>query len=522
MSVLAAIARALIRRLPEQERAAISLELIEQANDSDTDLADLDHADPDHDGPDDDGPDATAPDWDYVWNALITASNHAHRVQMLLSDKRVFFDLADATTLADQLRTLINTAYALSCTAPRLPGFHLAAGTDLDTVRHLVDVRRAEIVDAELATMRRPPAADAPSWSIDYRRGGGFIATSPPGDGTTPQMIWGSAATSHSAEHLLNWYFHDQPPATVFDPPQPDTPWPLTTIGPESDLSADAPWLHDLLDQRGPIYDQHIVACRSARAQLTSRPEARHYLDQRAAELNATEHQLRDHDALDSTGLPDNHDHSGYAHALQWVLTSLVVATDHPTWGEFSGHRDETPYTIAEGLRRSSDLDAFTYKLFTDEINLLRVPAWAGPLYRIGANGNHRIHTARMLNLPWLAASVDVETIAPSWDMLGLIVEDPHRDEDRHRLDERLRERAALIAGLIRRGIIDGDLTDEGTRSTLHCRYLPAAWLLRAPQDTTRINAVYESRYPGALAQLGIPAAVGTDPVVWARWLTTP
>ncbi|MFI5615373.1 hypothetical protein [Amycolatopsis sp. NPDC051903] len=42
-------------------------------------------------------------------------------------------------------------------------------------------------------------------------------------------------------------------------------------------------------------------------------------------------------------------------------------------------------------------------------------------------NGNHRIHTARMLNLPWLAAAVEVEATAPAWDMLGLLAADSSR-----------------------------------------------------------------------------------------------
>jgi hypothetical protein len=307
----------------------------------------------------------------------------------------------------------------------------------------------------------------------------------------------------------------------VFDPRQPERPWPLAKIGPDSDVSPEGPSVRDLLDQRGRIYDQHFAACRSARAVLKSRSDVRSYLAERAAELNSTDPQLEDHDALDSIGSPQNYDHGGFACTVQWIPTSLVVATDNRTWGDFGGHRDEAPYEIVAGLL-SSGLDDFTYELFTDQIRLLRAPGWAGPLYRVGGNGNHRIHAARMLNLPWLAAAVEVESIATSWDMLGLIADDPDRDEDRRRpLDERLCERAVLVAGLIRRGLIDGELTGAGPQPVLHCRRLPAAWLLRAPRYATRINAVYESRYPGALAQLGIPIGIGTDPVSWTRWLAT-
>lgn len=201
--------------------------------------------------------------------------------------------------------------------------------------------------------------------------------------------------------------------------------------------------------------------------------------------------------------------------------TSLIVATGHPCWGEFGGHRDESPDRIIAGLL-SSDLDEFTRELFRAPVCLSRTPAWAGPLYRVGGDGNHRVHTARMLNLPWLAAHVEGTAEAPSWEIASLISEDPDRDEERRRpLEQRLRERADLAQGLIRRGIIDGELTD-GAQVTLHCRRLPASWLLRAPEYATKINAVYESRYPGALALLGIPVAVGTDPAAWTRWLRSP
>jgi hypothetical protein len=60
-----------------------------------------------------------------------------------------------------------------------------AHAADLRTVRRLVDVRRAEILDSELAARQHPPA-DAPVWSINYRRHGGLVATSQPGDGAKP------------------------------------------------------------------------------------------------------------------------------------------------------------------------------------------------------------------------------------------------------------------------------------------------------------------------------------------------
>lgn len=56
----------------------------------------------------------------------------------------------------------------------------------------------------------------------------------------------------------------------------------------------------------------------------------------------------------------------------------------------------------------------------------------------------------------------------------------------------------------------------------LSCRYLPAPWLVRNPQYTVLVNTIYESRYSGALARLGIPIEVGTHTDNWIEWLTRP
>lgn len=513
MSVLAAIARRLIRSLSEKEREDIILEFPRTAEEPATDTTIA---------PDRNEQSGGAPDWDYVWRALLDASSKAGSIKTLLSSKRAYFDFEEITDSADQLQTMLCSAYELMCKAPRFSGLTFDVGENLDMVRERIDVRRAEIVDAELTAMHHPPAHDAPVWSIDYRPHGGFLATSHFGGDTGPWKFWGAAPTAHSAASIMSWYFLNEPSTTVFDPPLAEVPRPLATLGPGSDISPEGPDVGNLLDRRGRCYEQHIAACRSARETVNTYGDVSHYLTDRATELNATDPQLRDHGILNTLRSPRNRDHDGFAQTVQWVPTSLVVATNCPTWGDFGGHRERTPYQIVEGLL-SDDLDKFTYTLFTPPIALERVPGWAGPLYRLGGNGNHRIHTARMLNLPWAAATVGIESIATSWDMLGLITNDLDRDDNRRRpLDDRLNERAKLLEGLIRRGIIDGELIADGSQLTLFCRSLPAAWLLRAPREATAINTVYESRYPGALAQLGIPEGVGTDPVSWTRWLDTP
>src|SRR5690606_28197316 len=209
------------------------------------------------------------------------------------------------------------------------------------------------------------------------------------------------------------------------------------------------------------------------------------FLAERADQLNTTDPQhIDDFQVLRPIDSPRNGDHRGaYVDTVQWVPTHLVVRTDHHIWGTFNGHRNWAPKQIVSGLL-DKDPDAFTDVFFSDEISLLRTPGWAGPIYQIRSNGNHRVHTARMLNLPWLAASVSVEATPPAWDMLGLLSADPNDETAwRRSLDRRLRERAELIEGLIRRGVIDGELTtDDAGRRTVHCHRLPASWLLRAPK----------------------------------------
>lgn len=510
MTAIGTLILALARLLPEEERERIGLYLGESVNNPDIVPA---------------VPDAQAggkPDWDYVWSALLDAAAHAHRITELLETERAYFDFTDLTRLAVDLRTQINEAYGLMCEAGNLDGLVPHAGDNLDQLRTASGLRRAEIVDAELAPMRLDPSTDAPVWTVDFDQHGGFVAvTTPRNDNAAPWKFWGMAATQASAAHTLQWCFLDAPPTVVFDPPV--RPQPCERTGPVSDRSQEGPSVPELLARRGSIYQQHLTAVRVAREALRSRADdIEAYLAERAAELNASDPQLLgNHKVLDTIGSAENNDHSGVANTVMWVPTELVVGTDHRVWGDFGGFRDEVPFEIATGLLSTDDLDAFTDKLFFDPIALKRSPGWAGPVYRVGGNGNHRLHAARILGFPWIAAKVEVDATAPSWSMLGLISDDPGDDKELRRpLQRRIHERAALVAGLLRRGVIDGELTDAND-PTLRCQRLPAAWLLRGAQHATAVNAVYESRYPGALTQLGIPIAAGTDPAAWSHWLTT-
>lgn len=107
---------------------------------------------------------------------------------------------------------------------------------------------------------------------------------------------------------------------------------------------------------------------------------------------------------------------------------------------------------------------------------------------------------------------------------------EPHEDL-RRPLDLRLPEGAALVSGLIRHGIIDCHPTHNGAHSTLQCRRLPAAWLLRAPRyavpSTRSTNPETPAHWhswaspspsPSPIP-IAIPIAIGADPGAWTRWL---
>ncbi|OXM61391.1 hypothetical protein [Amycolatopsis vastitatis] len=459
------------------------------------------------------------PDWSYLWHALLSASDHAHRTLALLESERIYFDVSAITESARELRSQINAAYELIAEAHSLDGLVLEAGTTMEEIRTKSTLHRAALVDADLASMRRAPSSETPVWTVDIDEHGGFVATtSAQAADVAPWKFWGSAATAASAAHTLAWFFHDRPPKIVFDPPS--SPMPVASNVADADRSPEGPSVAELLARRGAAYAEHVAAVQEARDALRRRTgDAEGFLAERAAELNAADPQrLRHQNVLTALPSGDNRDHLGFANTVMWVPTRLVVGTRHPVWGDFGGHRDETPLDIAVGLLGADDVDAFTLKLFTPKIVLMMAPGWAGPLYRVGYNGNHRVHMARMLELPWLAAAVEVKAVPPSWRIIDLLAIDP---DDGTRIDScnsRMRERTELVTGLLRRGVIDGELAGE-RGETLRCRRLPAAWLLHQAEYATAVNAVYEDRYPGALAQLGIPLDAGTNPAAWRRWL---
>ncbi len=306
------------------------------------------------------------------------------------------------------------------------------------------------------------------------------------------------------------------PPVVILSPePQGPPHWAAYSTA-RSDLSLQGQSVRDLLEHRGEAYLEHLLRGRDLDTHLA----------ERAALLNADEPQLLRSWALFATQTSANRDHAGSLDTTQWVPTRLVAATRLTTWGEFNGHRQSMLKHIAQGLLDAQDLQAFTATLFTDPINLMHTPAWAGPLYRVGLNGNHRVHLARLLDLPWLATTVSHTKTPPAWKSSSMASVESDVVTN-HWSEQRARIRHALIEGLIRRGIVEGEFVDDGhsddnpslLRRTLRCTRLPAPWLVRAPELAVAANAFYEKLYPGALAMLGIPTQVGIDASAWQAWL---
>ncbi|WP_054047187.1 hypothetical protein [Alloactinosynnema sp. L-07] len=471
------------------------------------------------DGREDTGSDTRSVDVEYVWRRLLYAERVAWRLYRLITDKHLGLDLSDAGVDADRLARKVGDLYGLVCDANRTQA-PMNPGDTPAVITTAINRVRGAAVDAELPPAPTP-APDAPTWTIRYHPHGGYAATLTAGRSDTgPHRGWGYAPTPRSAAATVAGFTPHHSPTIVLSP-QPPVPVHLVDPSTDSDLSTHGQYVRDLLEERGTIYDQHLHACEDAARLLRARG-VDEYLAERVALLNATEPQLEHAQIVCEDQDPANHDHKGSFNTTLWVPTRLVAATDHPTWGDFSGHRQDMLRQITQGLADATDLHAFTARLFTDEINLLHTPAWAGPIYRVGLNGNHRVHTARLLNLPWLAVTVIHAKPPPAWQSWSMASVES-RWAQTHWNEKWSHRRHALIEGLIRRGIIDAEFDDNPNlfSRTVHCTRLPAPWLVRAPELAASANAFYENLYPGALATLGIPQHIGTDASAWTRWLTS-
>ena len=288
-------------------------------------------------------------DWSYLWHALLGAAGHAHRILALIESERISFDVSAITELARELCSQIDVGYELIAEVHGLDGLVLEARTTIEEIRTQSALHRAALVDADLESMRRTPSPEAPAWTVDIDEHDGFVATATQASDVAPWKFWGSAATAASAAHTLAWFFHDRPPKVVFDPPASSMP--VASNVTAADRSPEGPSVEELPARRGAAYAEHVAAVQEARDALRRRAgDVEGFLAERAAELNAADTQCLRHSKV-LTALPAgaNHDHLGFANTVMWVPTRLVVGTRHPVWGDFGGHRDETPLDIGAG-----------------------------------------------------------------------------------------------------------------------------------------------------------------------------
>lgn len=143
----------------------------------------------------------------------------AGKARNALSGPRMYFGFGDLVEDADRLHDRVVEAYELMCEAARYDRLDLDRGDTLDAVRVRVDVRRGELLDAELERARRDPVPAAPTWTIDYGTHGGFVATGAVPAGEIPRLCYGFASTPEAAVHALGRYFLDAPPRIVLNRP---------------------------------------------------------------------------------------------------------------------------------------------------------------------------------------------------------------------------------------------------------------------------------------------------------------
>ncbi|WP_189239876.1 hypothetical protein [Planomonospora parontospora] len=152
------------------------------------------------------------------------------------------------------------------------------------------------------------------------------------------------------------------------------------------------------------------------------------------------------------------------------------------------------------------------WSLLDDPIDIVRVPGPAGPLYHLGSNGAHRLHTARLLGLPAVWAEIR-QDVLPLEVTFGDAT--PHGE---HIAPETL---TICWRGLLERGLAAGRFDDTTIFGVLHPDAVMASWMLAPPDCAITWAAAYDRAYPGALNQAGVPVSAWQDPQAWLSWLAT-
>ncbi|KAA1250199.1 hypothetical protein F0Q45_10985 [Mycobacterium simiae] len=191
----------------------------------------------------------------------------------------------------------------------------------------------------------------------------------------------------------------------------------------------------------------------------------------------------------------------GWATWVQWVDPRLLTSTNAKVWGDIDRRpRRDTVVRVSEWLRDAAaegQLDAWLSNMFAHDPMLLhRLEGPAGPVYEV-LRGTHRAHAARIWDLPWVLARVQVERLAKPLRPRTPLME-------------------ALWESLSRRGLMSAE--NDGDCWYLH--EAAAEWMLTPPAMAVQWNAMYERLYPGALqAFTGMSVGELFDADRWAAAL---
>lgn len=204
------------------------------------------------------------------------------------------------------------------------------------------------------------------------------------------------------------------------------------------------------------------------------------FLAERASELNTVAPQVPSPRKFDDEV---NSTIRGFGCWAEWIDPRLVVSTEQPVWNQFDRAHESVPNIVsglASAIDKADGIERWLYEMYarTGSISLLRIEGPAGPIYEVNRDGNHRVHAARMLSLPWILAEVDVSSL-------------PGPRRPRRAVEPRWRDLRA-------RGVIDADVR----QGRWFFRGVTAEWLLKDAATAGAVSAAYERCYPGALAQM--------------------
>ncbi len=195
----------------------------------------------------------------------------------------------------------------------------------------------------------------------------------------------------------------------------------------------------------------------------------------------------------------------GRVRAYDWIRTDTVVGGGVESWNGFGDHRSDTvPWIIRQALT-SRNPEGALLRVLTDDrgADVERIAGPAGPIHVVSNGGRHRTHAMRILGVPVMVVEVAAYGLPVLIDEhLAVDDADPVSAEP-------------IWRGLMRRGLLQGDIVRTATGVALQPYDVVAPWLLLHPDHAAVISAAYERIYPGALA---IPPSAMRTGDAWYRW----